>query len=94
MHGARASMGSAPYRGGLKLTMMHPQRFACHILVWFTALLWLTVFTLPVLAQQGSQTAGATSKASWVLSYAIVVLGIGLGLAGICRPGRRAKEIK
>ena len=35
-----------------------------------------------------------TTKASWVLSYAIVGLGVGLGLAGVCRPGRRSKEVK
>jgi hypothetical protein len=34
------------------------------------------------------------SKESWVLSYAIVGLGVGLGLAGLCRPGRRSKEVK
>lgn len=33
-------------------------------------------------------------KASWILAYLLVVLGIALGLIAICRPGKRSKEIK
>jgi len=33
-------------------------------------------------------------EASWVLSYAMVGLGTALGLVGMCRPGRRNKEVK
>ena len=33
-------------------------------------------------------------KSSWVLSYALVLLAITLGLVAICRPGNRSKDVK
>ena len=43
----------------------------------------------PALAQQ----AGAESQESWVTSYALVILCVGLALFVICRPSRREKKV-
>ncbi len=32
-------------------------------------------------------------SASWVISYALVALGTGLGVGGVCRSARRSKKI-
>ena len=44
----------------------------------------------PALAQQ----AGAESQESWVTSYALVILCVGLALFVICRPSRRDKKVQ
>ena len=65
---------------------IYRQRF-CFLLVMTVA--YLSQAT-PALAQQG----GATSEESWVTSYALVILCVGLGLFVICRPSRRDKRVK
>ena len=51
---------------------------------------WVVV--VPAWAQETvTESAG---KTSWVLPYALVVLGVGLGLVGVCKPGRRSAELR
>lgn len=45
-----------------------------------------------VLAQTPGQE--PETKEAWVISYALVILSVGLGLYVICRPARRNKEVK
>jgi hypothetical protein len=33
-------------------------------------------------------------QSSWVLGYALVILGIVLGLVAVCRPGNRSADVK
>ena len=49
------------------------------------------VLCSPLLAQDDGEE---EPQASWVLSYALVILCVGLGMAPICRPSRRGKEVK
>jgi len=50
------------------------------------ALLWAVV---PAWAQEEGEGLGADGPGPWVLPYALVILGIGLGLMAILRPGKR-----
>ena len=53
------------------------------------------LFTL-VLVAPASAAPGKNDEAksaSWVVSYALVALGTGLGVAAVCRSARRRKKI-
>ena len=50
---------------------------------------WLVA---PVLAQDPPPA--NPDKSSWVLGYALVILGIALGLVAVCRPGNRTSEVR
>ena len=55
---------------------------------------WLVLVTFcaaPALAQEAP---ASNDKSSWVLGYALVLLGIVLGLVAICRPGNRSAEVR
>ena len=53
--------------------------------------LMLALLAAPALAQEA---AGSSDKSSWVLGYALVLLGIVLGLVAVCRPGNRSAEVR
>ena len=53
------------------------------------ALLWAVV---PAWAQEGEGNLGADGPGPWVLPYALVILGIGLGLMAILKPGKRRER--
>ena len=59
------------------------QRALLSLLLWFS-------LAVPALAQQ----TGGTDNSSWVTSYALVILCVGLGLFVICRPSRREKKVR
>ena len=50
----------------------------------------------PVLAQAKDEAnqAKSASWTVWVIPYALVLLGIGLGLMVVCRMGKRQKSIR
>jgi hypothetical protein len=54
---------------------------------------WTVLLPLCVTATVWAQPPGAPEKpqASWVLSYVLVVFGVGFGLFAVCRSGRRQK---
>ena len=54
-------------------------------------LMMLTVLAAPALAQEEPVS---NDKSSWVLGYALVFLGIVLGLVAVCRPGNRSSEVR
>lgn len=58
----------------------------------FAGVCVLLVLVAPAWAQEAATE--ATGKTSWVLPYTLTVLGVGLGLVGICRPGRRTAELR
>jgi hypothetical protein len=60
----------------------------------FSGLLSLLVYATAAWAQQTPPADPADDKGSWVLSYALVILGIALGLMAVCRPGNRTKDVK
>ena len=55
-------------------------------------LLMLGVGSTPAWAQEGPQQ--DTQQADWVLSYALVIVCIGLGVFVVCRPGRRGHPLR
>jgi hypothetical protein len=61
---------------------------------WFVALLVTLVNVTAALAQQKPAEAPPADKGSWVLSYALVILAVALGLMAVCRPGSRTKDVK
>jgi len=54
------------------------------------ALVWLAA--APVWAQEAEESSSTGAK--WGMAYALVFLGIILGVFAVCRPGRRSKEIR
>ena len=36
----------------------------------------------------------SNDKSSWVLGYALTIMGIVLGLLAVCRPGNRSAEVR
>ena len=62
------------------------------VLFAWTGLFWLAG-TAALWAKQVEEEAEGP-KASWTMSYILVVLAIGLGLVVICRPGRRSASIR
>ena len=71
--------------------MNRTQRRCCQIATLLLASVALLSLATPALAQPQS---GAVSEESWVTSYALVILCVGLGLFVICRPSRREKKVK
>ena len=57
------------------------------------AVCWLTIVA-EVWAQQGSPTVGGQGASPWVLPYALVILGVGLGLLILCKPSKRREKAK
>ena len=57
-----------------------------------SVILTTTVLTAPLLAQD--EPTGPQDKSSWVLGYALVILGIVLGLVAVCRPGNRSADVR
>jgi len=57
------------------------------------AVCWLATAG-PVWAQQEAGTGGGRGASPWVMSYALVILGIGLGLLILCKPSRRRERAK
>jgi hypothetical protein len=62
-------------------------------------LIGCSMFLAAVVCHAGqlwAQAAGTEpeTQAAWVVSYALVILSVGLGLFVICRPGRRNKKVK
>ena len=69
-------------------------RFLVRVRTALPRLAWLPVFlslSTPVWAQQIPQEG---VQANWVLSYALVILCLGLGVFVVCRPGRRSQDIR
>ena len=58
------------------------------------ALLIAGLLASPAAAKKKKKPKEEETKESWVVSYAFVGLGLALGMAGICRPGRRQKDVK
>ena len=56
------------------------------------SLLWL-VSAAPAWAQDQSPIE-EEAQADWVLSYALVILCIGLAVFVVCRPGRRGSDVR
>ena len=54
----------------------------------------LSVFLLTSAAFGQEEPVGPQDNSSWVLGYALTVLGIVLGLVAVCRPGNRSSEIR
>ena len=48
----------------------------------------------PAAAQKKKGQEEEKPAPQWVISYALIVMGVGLGLAVVCRPSRRNKEVK
>ena len=57
--------------------------------------LFLLVDSTPAwAAAQRPVAESAGTQADWVLSYALVILSIGLGVFAVSRPGRRGKDVR
>ena len=54
----------------------------------------LTASLLSAVAFGQEEATGPTDNSSWVLGYALVILGIALGLVAVCRPGNRSAEVR
>ncbi len=59
----------------------------------FVAVCWL-MGGAQAWAQQGSPTVGGRGASPWVLPYALVILGLGLGLLILCKPSKRREKAK
>ena len=57
---------------------------------------FFVVASLVAVQQVAAQAQGGEEETqeAWVVSYALVILSVGLGLFVICRPGRRSKKVK
>ena len=65
------------------------KRVISHLLMAVWALLLPLCMAATVWAQDANQP--EKPQASWVLSYVLIVFGVGLGLFVVCRTGRRDK---
>jgi hypothetical protein len=54
--------------------------------------LWVLAGAAPAWGQQGPVDQGA--QEDWVLSYALVILCVGLGAFAVCRPARRSSDVR
>lgn len=79
------------YQYGPHMKRFYSQCRRWHLAIGVLAPLWLVNCTRLALAQEADE---AVVKENWSLSYLAVVLLIALGLIGVCRPGRRLKEIR
>ena len=61
-----------------------PFRLCLVCVVWLGQASWLW-------AQTSNEP---ETKEAWVISYALVILSVGLGLYVVCRPSRRNKQVK
>lgn len=57
------------------------------------AVYWLSQGTY-AWAQESSPTVGGRGASPWVLPYALVILGVGLGLLILCKPSKRREKAK
>ena len=57
---------------------------------------FFVVASLMMVQHVAAQAQGGDKETqeAWVVSYALVILSVGLGLFVICRPGRRSKKVK
>jgi len=62
-------------------------------LIFLSAVVSCWSVTALVAWAKAQPEAAAPKTKNWVLGYALVVLGIALGLVVICRPGRRTTEL-
>lgn len=74
--------------------MKYLQGFGRRVSIFLSvAVCWLTVGAR-AWAQQGSPTVGGRGASPWVLPYALVILGVGLGLLILCKPSKRREKAK
>lgn len=58
---------------------------------WIGGLVLHAAVVPAALAQEANEASG--DKASWAMSYLLMILLIALGLIAVCRPGSRSSEL-
>jgi len=53
-----------------------------------TGVVWISLVAAAV-AQEDTEELADTGRGKWALCYALVALGVALGMLVVCRPGKR-----
>ncbi|MCH2128551.1 MAG: hypothetical protein MK179_05375 [Pirellulaceae bacterium] len=59
----------------------------------FTGIFWIQLVAVSLAQEMGEEADGESGQENWILPYALVVLGVGLGILVVCRPSKR-KEVE